>query len=311
MSNGPYAFLSGEIIPLADAKVGIQTHALHYGTAAFEGIRGNWNEDHGKIYIFRLKEHYERLIRGCKILQMDLPYSADQYVDITVELLQRNGYREDVYIRPLAFKSQQLVANLNLNALESDFGLIIIPFGSYIDNDRAIRCQTSSWRRPDDTIMPTGVKLAGLYTTSILAKTEALKAGFDEAILLNVNGTVSEGSGENLFMITDGRISTPGETENELLGITRDTVKTLVKNELGMDVVERVIHRSELYLADEAFLTGTAAHVTSIGELDNRKIGTGEVGVITKQIQGIYADVVQGNNPDYMHWCTAVVPGGG
>ncbi len=311
MSNGPYAFLSGEIIPLTDAKVGIQTHALHYGTAAFEGIRGNWNEDHGKIYIFRLKEHYERLIRGCKILQMDLPYSADQYVDITVELLQRNGYREDVYIRPLAFKSQQLVANLNLNALESDFGLIIIPFGSYIDNDRAIRCQTSSWRRPDDTIMPTGVKLAGLYTTSILAKTEALKAGFDEAILLNVNGTVSEGSGENLFMITDGRISTPGETENELLGITRDTVKTLVKNELGMDVVERVIHRSELYLADEAFLTGTAAHVTSIGELDNRKIGTGEVGVITKQIQGIYADVVQGNNPDYMHWCTAVVPGGG
>jgi branched-chain amino acid aminotransferase len=311
MSNGPYAFLSGEIIPLADAKVGIQTHALHYGTAAFEGIRGNWNEDHGKIYIFRLKEHYERLIRGCKILQMDLPYSADQYVDITVELLQRNGYREDVYIRPLAFKSQQLVANLNLNALESDFGLIIIPFGSYIDNDRAIRCQTSSWRRPDDTIMPTGVKLAGLYTTSILAKTEALKAGFDEAILLNVNGTVSEGSGENLFMITDGRISTPGETENELLGITRDTVKTLVKNELGMDVVERVIHRSELYLADEAFLTGTAAHVTSIGELDNRKIGTGEVGVITKQIQDIYADVVQGNNPDYMHWCTAVVPGGG
>ena len=212
MSNGPYAFLGGEFVPLEDAKVGIQTHALHYGTAAFEGIRGNWNEAHGKVYIFRLKDHYERLIRGCKILQMELPYSADQYVDITIELLQRNGYRQDVYIRPLAFKSEQLVANLNLNALESDFGLIIIPFGSYIDNDRAIRCQTSSWRRPDDSIMPTGVKLTGLYTTSILAKTEALKAGFDEAILLNVNGTVSEGSGENLFMITDGRISTPGET---------------------------------------------------------------------------------------------------
>jgi branched-chain amino acid aminotransferase len=311
MSNGPYAFLGGEFVPLEDAKVGIQTHALHYGTAAFEGIRGNWNEADGKVYIFRLKEHYERLIRGCKILQMELPYSADQYVDITIELLQRNGYRQDVYIRPLAFKSEQLVANLNLNALESDFGLIIIPFGSYIDNDRAIRCQTSSWRRPDDSIMPTGVKLTGLYTTSILAKTEALKAGFDEAILLNVNGTVSEGSGENLFMITGGRISTPGETENELLGITRDTVKTLVKNELGLEVIERVIHRSELYLADEAFLTGTAAHVTSMGELDNRKIGTGEVGAITKQIQDIYADVVQGNNPNYMDWCTGVVPGGG
>ena len=206
MSNGPYAFLGGEFVPLEDAKVGIQTHALHYGTAAFEGIRGNWNEAHGKVYIFRLKDHYERLIRGCKILQMELPYSADQYVDITIELLQRNGYRQDVYIRPLAFKSEQLVANLNLNALESDFGLIIIPFGSYIDNDRAIRCQTSSWRRPDDSIMPTGVKLTGLYTTSILAKTEALKAGFDEAILLNVNGTVSEGSGENLFIVLTGLV---------------------------------------------------------------------------------------------------------
>jgi len=311
MSDGPYAFLDGEVLPLADAKVGIRTHALHYGTAAFEGIRGNWNEAAGKVYIFRMKEHYERLIRGCKIMMMDLPYTADQYVDITIDLLERNGYREDVYIRPLAFKSEQLVANLKLHEVESDFGLIIIPFGSYIDNDRAIRCQTSSWRRPDDSIMPTGVKLTGLYTTGILAKTEAVKAGFDEAILLNMNGSVSEGSGENLFMITDGRISTPGETENELLGITRDTVKTLVKNELGMDVIERVIHRSELYLADEAFLTGTAAHVTSMGELDNRKIGTGEVGPITKKIQDLYFDVVQGNNPDYMEWCTGVTPGGG
>ena len=311
MSDGPYAFLDGEVLPLADAKVGIRTHALHYGTAAFEGIRGNWNEAAGKVYIFRMKEHYERLIRGCKIMMMDLPYTADQYVDITIDLLERNGYREDVYIRPLAFKSEQLVANLKLHEVESDFGLIIIPFGSYIDNDRAIRCQTSSWRRPDDSIMPTGVKLTGLYTTGILAKTEAVKAGFDEAILLNMNGSVSEGSGENLFMITDGRISTPGETENELLGITRDTVKTLVKNELGMDVIERVIHRSELYLADEAFLTGTAAHVTSMGELDNRKIGTGEVGPITKKIQDLYFDVVQGNNPEYMEWCTGVTPGGG
>jgi branched-chain amino acid aminotransferase len=311
MSDGPYAFLDGEVLPLADAKVGIRTHALHYGTAAFEGIRGNWNEAAGKVYIFRMKEHYERLIRGCKIMMMDLPYTADQYVDITIDLLERNGYREDVYIRPLAFKSEQLVANLKLHEVESDFGLIIIPFGSYIDNDRAIRCQTSSWRRPDDSIIPTGVKLTGLYTTGILAKTEAVKAGFDEAILLNMNGSVSEGSGENLFMITDGRISTPGETENELLGITRHTVKTLVKNELGMDVIERVIHRSELYLADEAFLTGTAAHVTSMGELDNRKIGTGEVGPITKKIQDLYFDVVQGNNPEYMEWCTGVTPGGG
>jgi branched-chain amino acid aminotransferase len=311
MPDGPYAFLGGKIVPLKEAKVGIMTHALHYGTAAFEGIRGNWNESHGKTYIFRVKEHYERLIRGCKILNLDLPYSADDYVGITTELLERNGYREDVYIRPLAFKSQELVANLKLHEIDSDFGLVILPFGSYIDNDRAIRCQTSSWRRPHDSVMPTGVKLSGLYTTSILAKTEAVRAGFDEAVLLNIDGTVSEGSGENLFMISEGRISTPAETQNELLGITRDSVKTLAKQELGMEVAERVIHRSELYLADEVFLTGTAAHVTAMGELDSRKIGTGDVGPITKQIQDLYFGVVTGNNPKYMNWCTAVVPGGG
>ena len=311
MASGPYAFLGGEVVPLAEAKVGIMTHALHYGTAAFEGIRGNWNEAHGKTYIFRVREHYERLVRGCKILMMELPYSVDDYIRITVELLEKNGLREDVYIRPLAFKSEQLIANLKLHEIESDFALMIIPFGSYIDNDRAIRCQTSTWRRPDDTIMPTGVKLAGLYTTSILAKTEAVRAGFDEAVLLNMDGTVSEGSGENLFMIEDGRISTPAETENELLGITRDSVIKLVREELGMEVVERKIHRSELYLADEVFLTGTAAHVTSMGELDSRPIGTGDVGVVTKKIQDLYFDVVTGNNEKYLDWCTGVTPGGG
>jgi branched-chain amino acid aminotransferase len=285
------------------------THALHYGTAVFEGIRGNWNEAHGKVYIFRLKEHYERLIRGCKILCIELPYSADDYVDITVDLLRRNGYQEDVYIRPLAFKSEELVANLKLHELAGNFSLVILPFGSYIDNDRAIRCQTSSWRRPDDTMMPTGVKLTGLYTTSILAKTEAVTAGYDEAVLLNMDGTVSEGSGENLFMIRDGAVITPGHTDNELLGITRATVMRLVRDELGLKVIERQVHRSELYLADEVFLTGTAAHVTSMGELDNREIGSGGVGPITKRIQDIYFDVVSGNNEAYLEWCTPVATG--
>lgn len=311
MPSEPCAFLAGKVVPLADAKVGIMTHALHYGTAVFEGIRGNWNEDAGKMYIFRLREHYERLLRGCRILRIEIPYSIDDCIGITVDLLERCGYRQDVYIRPLAFKSEELVANLKLHELKSDFSLMILPFGSYIDNDRPIRCQTSSWRRPEDSMMPTGVKLSGLYTTSILAKTEAVTAGYDEAVLLNHDGTVSEGSGENLFLVQDGRVSTPSETDNCLLGITRDSVINLARKELGIEVAERRIHRSELYLADEVFLTGTAAHVTAVGELDNRRIGSGSVGPTAERIQRLYMDAASGRNPDYLEWCTAVTPGGG
>ena len=199
-----------------------------------------------------------------------------------------------------------MVANLKLHELEDEFALIILPFGSYIDNDKPIRCQTSSWRRPEDAIMPTGVKITGLYTTSILAKTEAVMAGYDEAILLNNDGTVSEGSGENLFMIRDGIIYTPTETDNCLLGITRDSVIELAKKYFDKNVVQRRIHRSELYLADEIFLTGTAAHVTSVGELDNRKISEGKIGEFTKNLQKKYFDTVTGDNSDYLSWCTRI-----
>ena len=300
------AFFRGEIVPVENAKVGVMTHALHYGTTVFEGVRGNWNEAQGKLFIFRLREHYERLLRGCKVMMIDLPYSVDDLVGITVDLIQGCGYTEDLYIRPVAYKSEESVANLKLNTLESDFTLMALPFGSYIETEGAISCKTSSWRRPDDTMMPTGVKLTGLYTTSILAKTEAVVAGYDEAILLNHDGTVSEGSGENLFLVQDGRISTPSETDNCLLGITRDSVITLARQELGVDVVQRRIHRSELYLADEIFLTGTAAHVTPVGRLDDRAVGDGETGPTTQRIQQIYQGVIRGDNPKYLDWCTAV-----
>ena len=311
MTQQAWAFLGGKQVPLEDAKVGVMTHALHYGTAVFEGIRGNWNERTGKVVIFRLKEHYERLLRGCNILRIDLPYSIDDLCKITTDLLERNGFREDVYIRPLAFKGQEAVANLKLHELDDEFMLVMLPFGSYIDNSRPLKCQTSSWRRPMDSSMPTGVKISGLYTTSILAKTEAVMAGFDEAILLNQDGSVSEGSGENLFMIRDGVISTPAETDNCLLGITRDSVIQLARQELGLEIVQRHIHRSELYLADEVFLTGTAAHVTAVGELDNRPIGTGETGAITKKLQDLYFSTVVGDNDRYSDWCTLVSPAGG
>ena len=308
MAKEAKAFFNGQKVSLKDAKVGIMTHALHYGTAVFEGIRGNWNESKEKMIIFRLKEHYDRLLRGANILKMNLGYTSQEMCDITVDLVKSNGYTEDVYIRPLAYKSQELVANLKLHELEDDLSIIVIPFGAYIDNTKPIKCQTSSWRRPEDTMMPTGVKLAGLYTTSILAKTEAVSAGYDEAILLNNDGTVSEGSGENLFMVQNGEIITPTETDNCLLGITRHTIIQIAKNELNIDIRERRIHRSELYLADEIFLTGTAAHVTSVGSLDNRTIGNGKVGQITKRLQDIYFSIVSGKIEDkkYKSWLTEV-----
>ena len=310
MSVQGMAFHQGNKILLKDAKVGVMTHALHYGTAAFEGIRGNWNSDKNEMVIFRLQEHYERLLRGANILRMNLPYSAEDLSEITVDLVKSNGYKEDVYIRPLAYKSHELVANLKLHELDDDITIIVIPFGAYIDNDKPINCQTSSWRRPEDTMMPTGVKLSGLYTTSILAKTEAVSANFDEAILLNFDGTVSEGSGENLFMIKNNEIITPTETDNCLLGITRDSIIEIVQKELGLKVNERKIHRSELYLADEVFLTGTAAHVTSVGTLDSRKIGNGNIGSITKNLQELYFSIVIGNDSikkksDYTKWLTS------
>lgn len=306
MSGTHWAFFRGRQIPIGDATVGIQTHALHYGTAVFEGIRGNWNEDSGRVFIFRMREHYERLVRGCKILQITLPYSVDDMCDITVDLMRKNGFKEDVYIRPIAYKSEEAVANLRLNKLESDFALMIQPFGNYIEADGAMRCKTSSWRRPDDSMMPTGVKLTGLYTTSILAKTEAVMAGYEEAILLNHDGSVSEGSGENIFLVSDGEIFTPYETANALLGITRDSVMTLAREELGIEVVQRRINRSELYLADEVFLTGTAAHVSAVGEIDNRPIADGVVGPLTSWLQAVYFRCVSGRNERYMDWCTPV-----
>ena len=300
------AFFRGKIVPISEAKVSVMTHALHYGTAVFEGVRGNWNEAQNKLFVFRMAEHYDRLLQGCRMLLMDIPYNTEDLCNITIELLQSCGYRQDLYIRPLAYKSQELVANLRLQDIDSDFTLIAVPFGAYIDAEGAIDCTTSSWRRIDDTVIPPRVKISGHYVNSILAKTEAVLAGFDEAIMLTQDGNVSEGTGENLFMITNGVIHMPLVADNNLTGITRDSAMTLARNELGIEIVERTIRRSELYLADEVFLTGTAAHVTPVGELDNRPIGEGGVGPITKKIRDLYLEAIRGNNPKYIDWCSGV-----
>ena len=300
------AFFHGNIVPISEAKVSVMTHALHYGTAVFEGVRGNWNEAQNKLFVFRMAEHYDRLLQGCRMMMMDIPYNTEDLCNITIELLQSCGYKQDLYIRPLAYKSQELVANLRLQDLDSDFTLMAVPFGAYIDAEGAIDCTTSSWRRIDDTIIPPRVKISGHYVNSILAKTEATLAGFDEAIMLTQDGDVSEGSGENLFMVVNGSIFTPPVADNNLTGITRDSAITLAKDLLGIEVVERRIRRSELYLCDEVFLTGTAAHITPVGSLDRRPIGEGGVGPITTKLRDAYVEVIKGDNPDYIRWCTAV-----
>ena len=296
----------GNIVSVKDANVNIMTHALHYGTAVFEGIRGNWNEDEQRMFVFRMHEHYVRLLQGAKMLLMDIPYSSDDLCEITIDLIKKSQYEQDLYIRPLVYKSEELVANLKLQELSSDFALMMVPFGAYLESDGALKCCTSSWRRVDDTIIPPRVKISGHYVNSILAKTEATLAGFDEAIMLTQDGYVSEGSGENLFLINQNTLITPPVADNNLTGITRDSAIKIAKEELGLQILERRIRRSELYFADEVFLTGTAAHIQSVGQLDNRNIGDGLPGKITSQINEVYQQAIRGNNRKYRNWCTEI-----
>ena len=299
----PYAFFRKQFMPLAEAKIGVLTHALHYGTACFEGIRGNWNDEQEQLFLFRVKDHYERMLKSCRILKISLPYSVDELCQFTVKLVEKSGYREDVYIRPLAYKSSEVVG-VRLHDLEDDFLIVVVTLPAYLDADAGVRCCTSSWRRVDDTMIPARGKIAGIYVNSALAKTEANEHGFDEAILLNHDGHVSEGSGENIFFVLEGKLVTPPSSDNILLGATRDTVIQLARNELGIETLEESVDRTELYLADEVFFTGTAAHVSPVLEIDHRPVGDGKIGKVTKELQRFYFDVIKGKNPKYLHWCT-------
>jgi len=297
-----FAYFQEKFVLLAEARISVMTHALHYGTAVFEGIRGNWNSEQQQMYIFRLREHYQRLEDGSRLLRMEIPHSVDELCHITVELARRCGFKEDTYIRPLVYKSTEAMG-VRLHNLDCDFLVFAIPWGRYLDMD-ACRCGISSWRRPADNVIPPRAKITGLYINNAFTKTEAMDKGFDEGIMLSPDGHVSEGSGENLFMFKDGRLVTPPVTSSILVGITRDTVMVLAKNELGIETEERPIDPEELYTADECFLTGTAAHVTPIGEIENHKIGNGGVGEVAGKLQKLYFEVIKGDNPRYIDWCT-------
>ncbi|MDP7469797.1 MAG: branched-chain amino acid transaminase, partial [Dehalococcoidia bacterium] len=295
-----------EFQPVADCKISIMTHALHYGTACFEGIRVNWNDVESDLYLFRLREHQARLLKSCKVLKINLPYTVQELCDLAVELAQRSGYKEDVYIRPLAYKSSETIGP-KLHALEDGFFMTVTPFPPYLDVEKGVRACVSSWRRIDDTMFPPRAKVTGLYINSAIAKTDAVDAGYDEAILLTADGHISEGTGQNLMMILDGKLVTPPSSDNVLLGITKDTMMTLARDELGVETEERTLDRSELYMADEAFFTGTASHLTPILEVDSRPVGNGQIGEITRKLMTLYFDIIRGKNARYREqWCTPV-----
>ncbi len=304
---GAYAYFRKRIVPIEEANVSIMTHALNYGTGCFEGIRGNWNDEHEQIYLFRMRDHFERLRRSARILRIKIPETVDELCEITVELVRRSGYLEDVYVRPLAYKAAEVIGP-RLHDVDDDVNIFVIPFGDYLDADKGIRCCTSSWRRVPDTSIPGRAKVTGIYVNNALAKTEASDNGYDEAIMLTQEGNVSEGSGENIFAVSGGQLVTPAPAEGILVGITRNTVMEVARRELGIDAVERQIPRSELYGAEEVFLTGTAAHLTPVVEIDRRVIGSGGTGPITRKLMDLYYEIIRGKSATYGAWCTAVAP---
>lgn len=297
-------YFRGQYVPLRDANVGILTHALHYGTGVFEGIRAHWNPQHEELYVLRMREHYERWKTNCSILHIRLTPSIDELCDITLHLLRKNNLRTNVYIRPLAFLSAQRVG-VHCDS-ESDLAIVALPFGEYLHADRGIHAGISTWRRVEDNAIPARAKICGAYVNSYLASGEARQSGFDEAILLNENGHVAEGATCNLFMVRKGQLVTPPVSDNVLEGITRASIIEMARRELSLATLERSIDRSELFVCDELFFTGTAVGVAPVVRMNHHPLGSVSIGPVTKAIRQLYSDAALGNLTAYKHWLTPV-----
>lgn len=300
-----YAFFEGRIVPYSEAKVGVMTHTLNYGTGCFGGLRGYWNEDEAQLLVFRPHDHYRRFLQSARLLCMELGVDEEGLVNITLELLRAEGLRQDCYIRPLAYKSDETIG-VRLHDLHDALTIFAVPFGRYVDNEEGAHVTISSWRRVSDNTIPARGKITGAYVNSAFVKTDAQRAGYDEALVLNRDGHVAEGSAENLFMLRDGVVITPPVTDNVLEGITRRTIITLMRDELGMQVVERSIDRSELYLADELWFSGTGVQIAAITHIDHRPIGSGKMGPLISGLRELYFDIVRGRVAKYRHWNTPV-----
>jgi branched-chain amino acid aminotransferase len=302
-----FAYFRGEIVPYSEAKVGVLTHGLNYGTAVFGGIRAYWNTEEEQLFVFRPEDHYRRFLNSTKLMCMEFDHTPEGLADLTVELLLAEEYQLDVYIRPLAYKSDEIIG-VKLHGLHDEMSIVALPFDRYVSNDTSCHVTFSSWRRVDDNMIPARGKISGAYANSALIKTDAVRSGFDEALVLTQEGHVSEGSAMNVFLVRAGVVTTPPITENILEGITRRSAIELVREEVGLPVVERPIDRTEVYLADEFFMTGTAAQITAVTRVDHRVIGSGEMGPVTNQLRALFSDVVHGRNPKYRHWNRSVYP---
>lgn len=299
-----YVYMNGDYVESDKAVLPVRTHAFLYGTAVFEGIRAYYNKDENQLYAFRVKEHYERLLKSAKVMWMNSSCSLDDYCRITKELLQKNNYKEDVYIRPTLYKSAIKVGP-TLTDNEDSFLIFTTPFGDYFDGNKGLKLCVSSWRRTSDNAIPPRAKVSGAYANAALIKTDAHEAGFDDAVVLSESGHVTEGSAMNIFLVINGKLVTSSRTDDILVGITRNTVIELAKD-LNIPIEERCIDRTELYLADEVFCCGTGAQIVHVESIDHRPVGNGKIGMVTKQIQDLYFDVVKGKVSKYKDWCMPI-----
>lgn len=300
-----YAYFGDKIIPYPEAKVGVLTHGLNYGTGVFGGIRGYWNEEEKELFIFRPIDHFQRFLESTRLLRMELPQTREEAVKILIELIHKEELHEDIYVRPLAFYTDEIIG-VRLHNVTPIMTISVLPFGRYLEKEEGAHVMISSWRRIDDNMIPARGKICGAYVNSALAKSDASLAGFDEAIMLNQDGHIAEGSAENVFILRKGKIVTSPVTDNILEGITRNTMMILLRDELAMEVVERPIDRSEVYLAEEAFMVATGAQVVAITRIDYRKLGSGSMGPVTQKLRDLYFNVVRGKVPKYRQWCHPV-----
>lgn len=305
MDLSKHAFFEGKIVPLADAKVNIATHGFLYGTAVFSGMRAYWNEEKQSLFVFRPYDHFRRLLHSARIMSMQSLYDEEGLIQLTVDLLKTDNWQQDVYLRPTIYKAD-LGIGVRLHNLKDEFSMFVTAFDKYVANDTNAHVTISSWRRIDDNVIPARGKVAGAYANSALIKTDANRAGFDEALVLDNNGHISEGSAMNIFMLRDGVLVTPPVTDNILEGITRKSIIELARKELGLEVVERSIDRTEVFVAEEMFMTGTAAQVTAVTKIDHRPVGAGVMGPITTKFRTMYEDILRGKNNKYLHWNVAV-----
>jgi branched-chain amino acid aminotransferase len=299
-----YAFFGGQVVPIEDAKVSIMTAAFNYGLAIFEGIRGYWDAERERLLLLRLRDHVERFRRNGRMLFMELPYPIEELEGFILHLLREERFREDVYVRPLLYKSACEIGP-KVHGNPCDVAIFAVPFGRYLNTAGGIRAVVSSWRRLSDNSVPPRGKINGAYVNSALAKSEAVLNGADEAIFLCENGWVSEGSVANLFLVRDGTLITPPVTADVLEGITRDAMITLAE-EAGIPVDERPVHRTELYVADEVFLCGTATEVAPVIEIDHRAVGEGKPGPITRELARQLDGIVRGRIEQHSDWLTPV-----